>query len=362
MRVEVKNRQVDNQFLATFLVASGMVGVRQTSEQKLLLAPKEEIILGFNPKKEAEFIARVGGYGNQKEMLGRDVSTQLAEDFGLLKHVAWYEWKNGEIVIPNLGNLEEVTWRRGVGSEIEAVKRIQEKLNKNPNSVVLHMSPVNERLGYKDKCVDFWRIVDGKVNSIRIMVVEDEEAMRKVWKMLNGGKDLENGEDLLANPIESGLNLAELLNLFELAEKKNDLRYQRIEKLVLQMMPKLEKEYGLEIVRDPELILRLYSATYMILEEETDNGNELFDGNYIKIQRDLGRRLDFMMTAKMDGTKIKPSSGCSSSTSVGAFASEGMIIIVTAEGISFRKGSTEGLTYCSKCGCWYSGDSCPICK
>jgi len=43
-------------------------------------------------------------------------------------------------------------------------------------------------------------------------------------------------------------------------------------------------------------------------------------------------------------------------------AGEGIIAVVTADGISFRKGKTEGLNYCSKCGCWYSGDKCPICK
>jgi hypothetical protein len=41
---------------------------------------------------------------------------------------------------------------------------------------------------------------------------------------------------------------------------------------------------------------------------------------------------------------------------------EGIIAVVTADGISYRKGSTEGLNYCSKCGCWYSGEKCPICK
>jgi hypothetical protein len=40
----------------------------------------------------------------------------------------------------------------------------------------------------------------------------------------------------------------------------------------------------------------------------------------------------------------------------------GVIAIMTADGISYRVGNTEGLTYCLKCGCYYSGDKCPACK
>ena len=54
--------------------------------------------------------------------------------------------------------------------------------------------------------------------------------------------------------------------------------------------------------------------------------------------------------------------GCGSQSLSGQFAKEGIIIVKTINGISFKNGKTEGLTYCAKCGCWYSGDKCPICK
>lgn len=38
---------------------------------------------------------------------------------------------------------------------------------------------------------------------------------------------------------------------------------------------------------------------------------------------------------------------------------EGIIIINGSDGLTYRKGRVDGLTYCSKCGCYYSGDSCP---
>ncbi len=39
----------------------------------------------------------------------------------------------------------------------------------------------------------------------------------------------------------------------------------------------------------------------------------------------------------------------------------GTIAMRGVEGIRFLVGNTEGLNYCKKCGCWYSGDKCPIC-
>ena len=60
-------------------------------------------------------------------------------------------------------------------------------------------------------------------------------------------------------------------------------------------------------------------------------------------------------------TKLVGGGGCGSQSLSGQFAKEGIIIVKTINGISFRNGRTEGLSYCSKCGCWYSGQKCPIC-
>lgn len=37
----------------------------------------------------------------------------------------------------------------------------------------------------------------------------------------------------------------------------------------------------------------------------------------------------------------------------------GVIIIKTPDGIQYRIGNVEGMTFCEKCGCWHSGDKCP---
>jgi len=41
----------------------------------------------------------------------------------------------------------------------------------------------------------------------------------------------------------------------------------------------------------------------------------------------------------------------------------GIIVSVDSNGeISYSLGNTEGLNYCKKCGCYYSGEKCPMCK
>ena len=40
----------------------------------------------------------------------------------------------------------------------------------------------------------------------------------------------------------------------------------------------------------------------------------------------------------------------------------GVIAVRGTDGeISYRIGSTEGMTQCPICGCWYDGDKCPAC-
>lgn len=41
----------------------------------------------------------------------------------------------------------------------------------------------------------------------------------------------------------------------------------------------------------------------------------------------------------------------------------GIVVSVNADGsISYQSGSTEGLTFCEKCGCYHSGERCPRCQ
>jgi hypothetical protein len=345
----LQETETNNQFLATFLVATGALGPRRTNFSE-----------GFDPKKERDFIARIEDNQTKVEILNREVSTQLAEDFGLVEHVAWYEWSNGEVVIPKLGKLSEVTANGGVESEITAVARIQEMLAANPEMTVVHFSPKDENLGYKFECVDFWRIVDGKANSVRLMVKNGEEEMRKVWQILNQGVGLSEKEELRANPVVSSLKLGELFPLFILAEAKNGLTYKTIETVVAKMLLTLEERYGQKVVRDSEIIARLYSAAYILLEERTKGTERGTKQTEIRI--DQGK-LDYYARAQMQMATKKPSFGCSGSTMVNNFAAgEGMIVERGENGgFRVRRGKTEGLTFCAKCQCYYSGSKCPLC-
>lgn len=41
---------------------------------------------------------------------------------------------------------------------------------------------------------------------------------------------------------------------------------------------------------------------------------------------------------------------------------QGIIALNIGGKIEYRLGRTEGLHYCEHCGCWYSGEKCPVCK
>ena len=41
---------------------------------------------------------------------------------------------------------------------------------------------------------------------------------------------------------------------------------------------------------------------------------------------------------------------------------QGIIALNIGGKIEYRLGRTEGLKHCEKCGCWYSGEKCPVCN
>ncbi len=43
-------------------------------------------------------------------------------------------------------------------------------------------------------------------------------------------------------------------------------------------------------------------------------------------------------------------------------STQGIIAFDINGRIEYRLGRTEGLHYCERCGCWYSGEKCPVCK
>lgn len=54
--------------------------------------------------------------------------------------------------------------------------------------------------------------------------------------------------------------------------------------------------------------------------------------------------------------------GCGGTAQEGQFGSgQGWILVVVDGKMTAYFGSTENMSYCSRCGCYHSGDKCPFC-
>lgn len=96
-----------------------------------------------------------------------------------------------------------------------------------------------------------------------------------------------------------------------------------------------------------------------------ENGGDV--ENQEKMKRDVLEAMEqadgdnylFEWLMKGMGNEINQEGGHGSAWGGGE---RGIIVTVDADGnLSYRFGSTEGLNYCSKCDCYYSGDKCPRC-
>lgn len=92
--------------------------------------------------------------------------------------------------------------------------------------------------------------------------------------------------------------------------------------------------------------------------------------NKIKMEKDVqsaiieadGDNYLFERIMARMGNEINAEGGHGSSWNSGN-GEMGIIISVNSSGeVSYNLGNTEGLTLCKKCGCYYSGDKCPLCN
>jgi hypothetical protein len=142
-----------------------------------------------------------------------------------------------------------------------------------------------------------------------------------------------------------------------LAKSDEQLSVYTIEKITQSLVNRFEREFGEKIFVDAELITRLFVATRLELERQKE-----VEPVISRLTESInGLRMQNYLFGQLK-TKIVSGGGCGSQSLSGQFAREGIIIVKTINGISFRNGKTEGLRYCSQCGCWYSGEKCPICK
>lgn len=355
MNVEVKNRRVDNIFLSEFLVMTGMVGVRKPGEQRLLPVPREEKKverLGFDPVIEPRYLARFSGEMRRNQLI-TEMSTAL-EELLLSQYSHEYIFRDGKI-IDGVTRIPADSLSSKNEYEVRAVSEVERQLAAG-SKLIVNISPENKRFDYPDNMVDFWIKGEGeRVTVLRLKADMD-------WDELSGFNSMVDGvnvsrEEMLANPVAvNKYCLAELISFLGIAKSKDGLTVEAVEGVVEVLVKRFEREFGERVYVDSELITRMYVAAR--LEVENYEEMEMVPTKNFDIRS--GRMRDYLYGELK--TERKAGGGCGGSSLGGQFASEGIIIVNTADGISFRKGRTEGLKYCSRCGCWYSGEKCPICK
>jgi len=305
--------------------------------------------IGFSPEKEEVFLSRLP-VKSKRENLGQELKTQLAEDFGLIKFTLKYKINfDGKIVdIISGQEIVELTSRGEVEEETESISKIEEGLRANPEKTWIHFSPENEELGYPQNCIDFWRVVDSEVIWNRIIVKNNFEEMNKTRVSLSGEEESKDEMDILRSPISTDLKLLEIFSLFELSEAKyfNDFNY--IKRVVDKCLDDFDDEFGEDLVKNKDLIFRLYSACFNTLRSREEDNI-------------IGRKeLENYMFGIMLGMKTENSFGCSVTTTVGIFGEKMGYFILENGQVKFGK-IPENFKECKKCGCWYAGEKCPFC-
>lgn len=317
-------KEVNTKFLCEFSVLTGMVGVRKQENNIIRtrfpevidrdVSEKAVIIKGdFKPfyninKNKVEEIARV----YQEERKGVEIEERIvhAENY-FEKRIEKDKWK----------------YNKHSASEKEATKNAF-KLIKKGFDVMFWISPES----------DIYE--EGRLN-VMISGVTDGEFFFDPW-----------GIPLLLNENESiGLANKLLDKGGVLAGEPKILREQTIgfklengkkwiEKCE-ELMP--EMKWAWKTIREgkvdqnmKKLALKIKKATEM-----SKGDNFAFE----RIMSDMGYKLNV------------------SGNHGGAWLSQerGVIIVVTPDGIKYKVGRTEGLVYCEKCGCWHSGEKCPVC-
>jgi len=291
--------------------------------------------LNFDPVAEVGYLRRFGD-GLRRQQLSREIGTSLAELF-LSEYSHEYQMIGGQICDAATG-----ISIRNLSDEGESEERI-ERMILDGAKMVVNVSPKNKELGYFDNVVDIWKVEDGeKINLFRFKVDMNES-------------DLINFDRLMGGEVKE-YRLAEVVVMLSLAKERDGVSIGKIMTIAKELVASFERNYGGKLFFDAELITRLYVAVRLEVErrrEECPVVERRVGVDPFRIQQYLYGELK---TMRVNG------GGCGGSSLSGEFGQgRGMIIVKTADGLVFRVGSTEGLSFCPKCGCFYSGDKCPIC-
>ncbi|MGI5840696.1 MAG: hypothetical protein ACOX6N_00525 [Patescibacteria group bacterium] len=312
-----------------------------------------ERTIGFSPVKEKEFLLRVEA-SRRRRSLEAELSTQLAEDFGLVKFSKTYDIRGGKIVDPVSGlGVVDITRRYSIKEESEAIEAIEKGLERDPLKMWVYFSPRNEELNYTDDCIDFWRRVEGQIKWNRIVVRQGFGEMREIRKQLGGQGEVTSRLEILGKPVQTGVKMAEVMERLRIAGTRGGSVGQvDVQAVVSEAVNSFYGSWKNDLYGDEKAILGLYSYAFRQLEARARGGAGVSDE----------MKMEYI-AANFVGMEAKRSFGCSGSTMVAEVTGRGYFI---AEVSGVRKviygNVPEGYKLCKKCGLYYSGDSCPFCS
>jgi hypothetical protein len=292
--------------------------------------------LTFDPVKETEYLKQ---FSNElkKRQLETEIGTALSELL-LSEYSHDYLLREGEIIDKDTG-IGARTLSKNCEYESKKINRIEEEL-KGGKDLVVSISPKNKELNYPDDMVDFWKRGKGDELTLMRFKVEMSPGQLRDFEKIDKDK----------------YKLGDLIKMLNLAKSDERISILTIEEITQSLVSRFKKEFGEKIFIDAELITRIFVATRLELEKQREE-----EPVVSRLTESLnGLRMQNYLFGQFK-TKLVGGGGCGSQSLSGQFAKEGIIIVKTINGISFRNGRTEGLSYCSKCGCWYSGQKCPIC-
>ena len=231
-------------------------------------------------------------------------------------------------------DIEKSNWEYNLYSEVE--KEATENvfaLGKQGCNLVVWISPEDEVGIYKE----------GRLNIEFPIFGDNEWSMygKHVPLLCNREQTFELVKRLLEN---DGVSINSITDIEDIRCQPIGFRIDKINNwlsVCKRLMPEFINIWDfIEGGKDVENKLKMEREVVLAIEE-ADGDNYVFEN----------------IMAKM-GNRINQVGGCGSSWN----KSKGMTVSVNSIGeLSFSLGNTEGLSFCKKCGCWYSGDKCPLC-
>lgn len=352
--------QVNTRFLSEFWAR---VCISRPPGEPLLLPEARERRKGaltFDPALEQEYLERLS-FGKKDKLgeLEREISTALQEEC-LVKFSQTYFLAKGRLVDVKTGlSLVDLTAKGGMESESLAMRKVEGELLKEDPKLIVQISPKDDEVSYPDNMVSFWlKDKKGTVHWLRFKIKGDWGEMKALYWKLGGQARLESQAGLRAEPVMTELKLGDVLLMLNLEEAVGVVKNEEIETIVVRAVKELG---GGEL--SSEEILRVYLAAkrevgrltkirqrFAVRRAEVDLSQFMIEAPW-----ELYRKGKIELSRQQGG-------GCGSVSLGGEFATRGWILEDKGGKIVAHFGSTEGLKFCAKCNCWYSGSKCPFCE